>query len=88
MKAQIPHSEPSGHDQIVEEYMHSGMQVQIYREAGQKSPPGYFAVVLNPNAKNPSGAVLDAKSYTELKQVAEARAERKACLLQRKKGDS
>lgn len=86
VKAQIPHSEPSDHDQIVEEYMHSGMQVQIYREAGQKSPPGYFAVVLNPNAKNPSGAVLDAKSYTELKQVAEARAERKAFLLQRKKG--
>jgi hypothetical protein len=86
VKAQIPHSEPSDRDQVVEEYMHSGMQVQIYREAGQRSPPGYFAVVLNPNAKNPSGAVLDAKSYTELKQFAEARAERKAFLLQRKKG--
>lgn len=46
VKAQIPHSEPSDRDQVVEEYMHSGMQVQIYREAGQRSPPGYFAVVL------------------------------------------
>ncbi|WPH15939.1 hypothetical protein [Variovorax paradoxus] len=85
VKAQIPHSEPSDHDQVVEEYVHSGMQVQIFRNAGSKSPPTYFAVVVNPNVKNPSGGVLHAKSYTELKQVAEARAERKAFLLQRKK---
>jgi len=65
---------------------HSGMRVQIFRNAGPKSPPTYFAVVVNPNVKNPSGAVLHAKSYAELKQVAEARAERKAFLLQRKKG--
>lgn len=85
VKAQIPHSEPSDRDQVVEEYMHSGMQVRIYRDAGPKSPPTHFAVVMNPNAKSPSGAVIDAKSYTELKQAAEARAERKAFLLQRKK---
>ena len=86
-ETQIPHSKPSDRDQVVEEYVHSGMQVQIYRDAGRRSPPTYFAVVLNPNAKNPSGAVIHAKSYAELKQTAEARAERKAFLLQKKKGD-
>lgn len=86
VKAQIPHSEPSDRDQVVEEYVHSGMRVQIFRNAGPKSPPTYFAVVVNPNVKNPSGGVLHAKSYAELKQVAEARAERKAFLLERKKG--
>lgn len=85
VKARIPHSEPSDRDQVVEEYVHSGMRVQIFRNAGPTSPPTYFAVVVNPNVKNPSGAVLHAKPYTELKQVAEARAERKAFLLQRKK---
>jgi len=85
LKAQIPHSEPSDHDQVVDEYVHSGMQIRIYRDAGRKSPPTHYAVVLNPNVKNPSGALIEAKSYGELKQVAEARAERKALLLQRKK---
>lgn len=87
VKAQIPHSEPSDHDQVVEEYMHSGMQVQIFRDSGHRSPPTYYALVLNPNVKNPTGALIEAKSYAELKQAAEARAERKAFLLQRKKGD-
>lgn len=86
VKAQIPHSGPSDHDQIVEEYMHSGMQVQIFRDSGRRSPPTYYAVVLNPKVKNPSGSVIAAKSYAELKQAAEARAERRAFLLQRKKG--
>lgn len=85
VKAQIPHSEPSDHDQVIEEYVHSGMQVRIYRDAGRKSPPTHYAVVLNPNVKNPSGALIEAKSYAELKQAAEARAERKAFLLERKK---
>jgi len=85
VKAQIPHSDPSDHDQVVDEYLHSGMQVQIYRDAGPKSPPTYYAVVTNPNVKNPSGAVIESKSYAELKQVAEARAERKAFLLERKR---
>jgi len=85
VKEQIPHSEASNRDQVVEEYVHSCMRVQIFRNAGPKSPPTYFAVVVNPNVKNPSGAVLHARSYTELKQVAEARAERKALLLERKK---
>lgn len=85
VKAQIQHSEASDRDQVVEEYVHSGMRVQIFRNAGPKSPPTHFAVVVNPNVKNPSGAVLQAKSYTELKQIAEARAERKAFLLERKK---
>lgn len=84
VKIQIPHSEPSDHDQVVEEYVHSGMQVRIYRDAGRKSPPTHYAVVLNPNVKNPSGALIEAKSYPELKRVAEARAERKAFLLERK----
>lgn len=85
VKAQIPHSDPSDHDQVVDEYLHSGMQVQIYRDAGPKSPPTYYAVVTNPNVKNLSGAVIESKSYAELKQVAEARAERKAFLLERKR---
>lgn len=62
------------------------MQVQICRDAGSKSPPTYYAVVLNPTVKNPSGAVIEAKSYAELKQAAEARTERKAFQLQRKRG--
>lgn len=85
VKAQIPHSEPSDHDQVVEEYVHSGMQVRIYRDAGRKSPPTHYAVVLNPNVKNPSGSLIEAKSYAEVKQAAEARAERKAFLVERKK---
>ena len=84
-KTQIPRSEPSDHDQVVEEYLHSGMQVKIYRDAGPKSPPTYYAVVTNPNVKSPSGGVIEAKSYADLKQAAEARAERKAFLWQRKK---
>ncbi|VTU30932.1 hypothetical protein [Variovorax sp. RA8] len=79
----IPHSEPSDHDQVVEEYVHSGMQVRIYRHAGRKSPPSHNAVVLNPSVKNPSGAFIEAKSYGELKQAAEARAERKAKVVER-----
>lgn len=85
VKTQIPHSEPSDHDQVVEEYVHCGMQVRIYRDAGRKSQPTHYAVVLNPNVKNPSGALIEAKSYVEVKQAAEARAERKAFLVERKK---
>lgn len=81
----IPHSAPSDRDRVIEEYAHSGMQVQIYRNAGRRTPPSYFAVVLNPNVKSPTGAVMHADSYAELKRVAEARAERKAFLLQRKR---
>jgi hypothetical protein len=74
-----------GPRRLIEEYVHSGMQVRICRDAGPTSPPTYYGVVLNPNAKNPSGAVIEAKSYAELKQAAEALAERKAFLLHRKK---
>ncbi|MDM0025922.1 hypothetical protein [Variovorax saccharolyticus] len=79
----IPHSEPSDKDQVVEEYMHSGMQIEIYRNAGLRGQPTYFAVVSNPAVKSPTGAVIDANSDAELKKAAEVRAERKAVLWKR-----
>ena len=84
-RAKPPPSKPSDRDQVVEEYTHSGMTVQIWRNAGRTTRPTYFAVVVNPQAKQPSGAVISAGSYQELKGIAETRAERKAELLQRRK---
>ena len=54
------------------------MKVQIYRDSGLASRPTYYATVSNPNAKYPTGALVEARAYAELKQGAEARAERKA----------
>jgi hypothetical protein len=79
-----PHSEGSEDDQVIEEYEHCGMLVKIFREAGLRKPPKYFAVVMNPGVKNPTGGVIEASSYGELRAAADARAERKAYLLQRK----
>jgi hypothetical protein len=79
-----PRSEASENDQVIESYEQSGMVVKIYREAGLRTPPKHFAVVLNPAAKNPTGGVIQANSYGELRAAANARAERKAYLLQRK----
>lgn len=79
-----PRSEGSEDDQVIEEYEHCGMSVRIFREAGLRTPPKYFAVVMNPAAKNPTGGVIEANSYAELRAAADARAERKAYLLQRK----
>jgi len=61
-----PHSEGSEDDQVIEEYEHRGMLVKIFREAGLRKPPKYFAVVMNPGVKNPTGGVIEASSYGEL----------------------
>jgi hypothetical protein len=75
-----PNSSPSALEQVVEEYSHCGMIVKIYRDAGRRSPPTYFAIVLNPAVKNATGGLITAKSYAQLKRAAEARAERKEFL--------
>jgi len=79
-----PHSVTSDKDEVIEKYVHCDMEIQVYRAAGRRSPPRYFAVVVNPSVKNASGSVIDASSYAELKKSAEARAERKQKLFQRR----
>lgn len=79
----IPASEPSDKDQVIEKYLHSGMTVEIMRCAG-RGQPSYFAVVTNPAAKYPSGAVIDADSYAQVKEAAEERAQRKSELWQKR----
>ncbi|MCU4122213.1 hypothetical protein [Variovorax sp. N23] len=76
--ARPPSSKPSDRDQVIEEYSHAGMTVQIFRGAGRRHPATYFAVVTNPLIKNPSGGVISASTYAELKERAQARAEQKA----------
>jgi hypothetical protein len=79
-------TESWNHDKMIEEYSHKGMLIQIYQDAPVGSrPPSYFALVFNPNAKNPTSASWGASgSIDETKKVAEARAERKAFLLEKK----
>lgn len=75
-------------ERVIEEYEHCGMRVQIFSSGGGESPTQYFAVVVNPNVKSPSGALLEATdttSLSETKKLAEARAVRKAELLARAK---
>jgi len=80
-----PASKPSSKDQVIEEYLHSNMLIRISREAGKKIVPSYFAVVWNTQINNPSGSLIHAKSYSELKAAAEARAERKSLWFERRK---
>jgi hypothetical protein len=78
-----PPSVASDKDEVIEQYTHAGMLVEIYRAAG-RGRPRYFAVVVNPAIKNPTGAVIDASSYAGLRAAAEVRAESKAAAWQRK----
>lgn len=77
-----PPSEPSESDEVIESYMRNGLLIKIYREAGFSNAPSYFATVSRP--PNGSGGVIDAPNYGLLKQKAEARADRRAFLLERK----
>lgn len=79
-----PPSVPSDKDEVIEEYMHAGMKVQIYLDAGRKQRPTYFAVVINLTRNSQTGSVVDANNYPELRAAAEAHAERKAVLWQRR----
>ena len=67
-----PASKPSSCDQVVLEYLHSGMLIKIFRDAGKKLVPTYFAVIQNPQIENSSGSTFSAKSYAQLKIIAEA----------------
>lgn len=78
-----PPSVASEKDEVIEEYIHAGMVVEIFRAAG-RGKPSYFAVVVNPAIKNATGAVIDASNYAGLRAAAEDRAERKAAAWQRK----
>lgn len=73
-----PYSEPDERDRLIEQYDHSGMQVQIYRASGTDLPVSYFALLKKPSDKGPSGVVMEAETYLQLKQVAELRAERRS----------
>lgn len=79
-----PPSTASDKDQVIEEYSHAGMTIQICRDAGLSKRPTYYAVVINPATKTQSGSPVDASSYAELRAAAAVRAERKAILWQRR----
>ena len=79
-----PPSVASDKDEVIEEYIHAGMKVRIYRDAGRKQRPTYFAVVINLATNSQTGSLVDANNYPELRAAAEARAERKAVLWQRR----
>ncbi|MDR6536985.1 hypothetical protein [Variovorax soli] len=64
------------------------MTVRIYRDAGKAARPTFYGVVTNPQAKQPSGALITAGTYQELRSMAEARAERKADLLRQRQARS
>jgi len=83
-EAKPPPSIASEKDQVIEEYLHSGIKIQIYRQGGASKHPTYFAVVMNPAAKSPTGGLVDAPSYVELRTAAEARAEWRAALWQQR----
>lgn len=80
VEAKPPASVASDKDQVIEEYFHAGMKIQICRDAGISRRPTYYAVVINPATKTQSGSPVDAGSYTELRAAAAVRAERKASL--------
>ncbi|WP_422085426.1 helix-turn-helix domain-containing protein [Variovorax sp.] len=79
-----PHSAASDKDQVIEEYSHAGMTIQICRDAGLSKRPTYYAVVINPATKTRSGSPVDGSSYAELRAAAAVRAERKAFLWQKR----
>jgi excisionase family DNA binding protein len=76
----------SQRDRVIEEYCYMGMLIKIYQEGDRGGPPSYFAVVINPLVTHPKGSVLGSGqlSIDDLKRMAEARAERKAFLLERR----
>lgn len=84
VEAKPPASVASDKDQVVEEYLHAGMKIQICRDAGFSRRPTYYAVVINPATKTQSGSPVDAGSYTELRAAAAVRAEHKANLWQKR----
>jgi hypothetical protein len=79
-----PPSVASERDEVIEEYIHAGMKIQIYRDAGLNRRPTYFAVVINLATNTQSGSLVEANSYPELRAAAKVRAERKAVLWQRR----
>lgn len=79
-----PPSVASDKDQVLEEYLYSGMKIQFCRDAGSSKRPTYFAVCINPATKTQSGSLIEAGSYAELWAAAEVHAERKAVLWQRR----